>query len=250
MPFRSASALLAALALAATAHAAPPATRAADQLVVVVTEGWDANQGRLQAYTRTPSGWVANGPGFAVAIGRNGSAWGTGLASSEGEPRKHEGDGRSPAGVFAIGPAFGYEARIDSTMPYRQMQADSWCIDVPGSPLYNQIVDAREVGAEAVKGSTEAMRLDLHHDGDRRYREGFVIANNPDNVPQAGSCIFAHLWRTPGETTAGCTAMEPADMQRLLRWLRPQAHPQFVLLPRAEYARLQAEWQLPEAGAK
>lgn len=250
MPANAARLLLASCALAwglsALAADPPvPATAGANQLVVVVTEGWDANQGRLQAYARTPEGWAPSGPGFAVAIGRNGSAWGSGLSSGTGEPRKREGDGRSPAGVFAIGPAFGYAAKIDSAMPYEQMQADSWCIDVPASPLYNRIVDARQVGAEAVKGSSEAMRLDLHHDGDRRYREGFVIAHNPDHVPQAGSCIFAHLWRTPGETTAGCTAMEPADMQRLLRWLQPGQQPRFVLLPRAEYRAHQAAWQLP-----
>ncbi|HYG08056.1 MAG TPA: hypothetical protein VD865_16815 [Stenotrophomonas sp.] len=252
MPFKPFAFVLAALALAGSHHAhaqtqaAPEApTAAAQQVVVVVTEGWDANQGRLQAFARTASGWTPSGPGFAVAIGRNGSAWGSGLTTVEGEPRKREGDGRSPAGVFAIGPAFGYAAHIDSTMPYQQMQADSWCIDVPASPLYNRIVNAREVGAEAVKGSSEAMRLDLHHDGDPRYREGFVIAHNPGNVPQAGSCIFAHLWRQPGETTAGCTAMAAADMQRLLRWLQPHQQPKFVLLPRAEYTRLQAAWQLP-----
>jgi len=242
--------LFAALALAVAAPAfaapaAPPVTASAQQLVVVVTDDWAANQGHLQAYARTAHGWAPSGPGFAVAIGRNGSGWGRGLASDEGTPRKQEGDGRSAAGIFAIGTAFGYAAQIDSAMPYQQMQAEHWCMDVPSSPLYNQIVDARQVGAEAVKGSTEAMRLDLHHDGDPRYREGFVIAQNPDNVPQAGSCIFAHLWRKPGETTAGCTAMDPADMQRLLHWLQPQRHPQFVLLPRAAYLRHQARWGLP-----
>lgn len=40
--------------------------------------------------------------------------------------------------------------------------------------------------------------------------------------------------------------MAPADMQRLLAWLKPDDKPLFVLLPRAEYARLQAQWQLPE----
>ena len=34
-------------------------------------------------------------------------------------------------------------------------------------------------------------------------------------------------------------------MQALLDWLRPQDTPRFVLLPRAEYQRLQAQWQLP-----
>ncbi len=72
-----------------------------------------------------------------------------------------------------------------------------------------------------------------------------MIAHNPQNQPGKGSCIFAHLWRQPGEATAGCTAMPQARMQALLDWLRPQDTPRFVLLPRAEYARLQAQWQLP-----
>jgi L,D-peptidoglycan transpeptidase YkuD (ErfK/YbiS/YcfS/YnhG family) len=89
------------------------------------------------------------------------------------------------------------------------------------------------------------MRLDLHHDGDVRYREGFVIEHNAQAIPGHGSCIFAHLWRTPGEATAGCTAMQPANMQRLLAWIDPKATPRFVLLPKAEYRRLQAAWALP-----
>ncbi len=125
------------------------------------------------------------------------------------------------------------------------MQASHYCMDVPSSPLYNRIVDADQVGKAAVAGSTEPMRLDLRHPGDARYQEGFVIAHNPQAIPGRGSCIFAHLWRSPGHATAGCTAMAPADMQRLLAWLKPEDAPLFVLLPRAEYARLQRSWQLP-----
>lgn len=238
---------------AGTADAAMPDPLAASsQLVVVTTADWQANQGRLQTFQRDGAGrWQPVGASWAVAIGRNGSAWGEGaLPAPAGEPRKVEGDGRSPAGAFALGPAFGYAARIDSTLPYRQMQADDWCMDVPASPLYNRIVSAKEVGAEAVKGSSEPMRLDLHHDGDPRYREGFVIAHNAAAVPGRGSCIFGHLWRQPGEATAGCTAMAPADMQRLLRWLRAEREPRFVLLPLAEYARLRQAWQLPTLEAK
>ena len=46
--------------------------------------------------------------------------------------------------------------------------------------------------------------------------------------------------------TAGCTAMAEPVMQELLRWLDPQHHPVFVLLPRAEYDRLAHDWRLPE----
>jgi len=241
-------AVVAGTCLAGTARddAAPQALQQARQLVLVVAPDWDSPRGQLQAFERDAQGWHAHGQRFDVALGRNGSAWGIGLhpAQTDG-PQKREGDGRSPAGIFTIGEAFGYAPRIDSALPYQPMRESSYCIDVPDSPLYNRIVDADRVGAEAVAGSTEPMRLDLHHDGDRRYREGFVIGHNPQAQPGAGSCIFAHLWRAQGEATAGCTAMEPSDMQRLLAWLQPGAAPLFVLLPRQDYARLRTAWALP-----
>jgi len=76
-----------------------------------------------------------------------------------------------------------------------------------------------------------------------------VIEHNPRAEPGRGSCIFAHLWRQSGEATAGCTAMEPERMSALLGWLDPAAHPLFVLLPEAEYRRLQQHWGLPAPAA-
>lgn len=257
-------ALACAAALAATGcvhPAVPPSTHAdavaasagrslpwadARQLVLVTTSGWDANQGQLRTYTRNQTGgWQELGHAFPITVGRNGSAWGLGLHAAQPGNQKREGDGRAPAGVFAIGDGFGYASQARTALAYRPMQADSWCMDVPDSPLYNQIVQASQVDAKQVEGSSEPMRLDLHKQGDVRYREGFVIAHNPNAVKGAGSCIFAHLWKAPGETTAGCTAMAPESMQRLYTWLRPAAHPVFVLLPQAEYVRLRGAWQLP-----
>lgn len=237
--------LLAACATTPAADRSPLA--GADQLVVVTASDWDAAHARLQRFEREGDGdWRRVGDAVPVMLGRNGSAWGLGLHPSQaGGPQKREGDGRAPAGVFAIGEAFGYAPAGIGALPYSPMQASHYCIDVSGSPLYNRIVDAHEVGAEAVAGSTEHMRLDLHNDGDMRYRQGFVIAHNAAGVPDQGSCIFAHLLRRPDETTAGCTAMDDAAMDTLLRWLDPARTPRFVLLPDAEYARLQAAWQLP-----
>jgi L,D-peptidoglycan transpeptidase YkuD (ErfK/YbiS/YcfS/YnhG family) len=160
-------------------------------------------------------------------------------------PRKREGDGRSPAGVYAIGEAFGYPETLETGLEYHGMLEGHWCVDVPASPLYNRIVDTREVGAAAVKESSEPMRRDLHVDGDQRYRIGFVIEHNAAGRRMAGSCIFAHVWKAPGEPTAGCTAMSDPDLQELLRWLDRRRSPRFVLLPRAEYERLKPAWRLP-----
>lgn len=221
-----------------------PATR---QLVVVLTPNWDAPQGRLARFERDAGGaWRPVGSSFPVMVGRSGSAWGLGVHAPQPDgPQKAEGDGRAPAGVFAIGTAFGYGASAATRLTYAPMQREHWCIDVPGSPDYNRIVDTREVGTKAIEGSTEPMRRDLHKDGDARYRLGFVIEHNAAGVDRAGSCIFAHLWQAPGVPTAGCTAMADADMSTLLGWLDPAATPRFVLLPVQAYARLQAAWDLP-----
>lgn len=236
-------------ACATTPRSAGPASwREARQMIVVTTDRWDASTGVLRRFERGAQGWQPTGAAIDVSIGKAGSAWGTGLHPVQDGRRKHEGDGRSPAGVFAIGTAFGYAADAATAWPYRAMTADDWCIDVNASPLYNRIVDAKRVGRAAIEGSTEPMRRDLHLDGDQRYRLGFVIAHNPGNIAGDGSCIFAHVWKAPGAPTAGCTAMAEDAMRSLLAWLRPQARPVFVLLPAAEYARLRAAWGLPGPG--
>ena len=218
----------------------------AKQLVLVTTPAWNATVGELRTYERDGSSWREVGQATRITVGRSGSAWGLGLHPQQTDgPIKREGDGRAPAGVFAIGTAFGYAPSADTALPYAAMQSTSYCMDVPASPLYNRIVDAKDVGEAAVAGSTEPMRLDLRKPGDQRYKLGFVIEHNPGATPNAGSCIFAHLWKGPGETTAGCTAMAEPAMQRLYAWLKPEAHPVFVLLPEAEHRRLKAAWHLP-----
>jgi L,D-peptidoglycan transpeptidase YkuD (ErfK/YbiS/YcfS/YnhG family) len=228
------------------APAAASAWRDARQLVLVVTPDADATAGRLRTFERAPGGaWREVGAATPVTVGREGLAWGLGLHPPQPGLQKREGDGRAPAGAFAIGTAFGYAPRARTALPYLAATATHWCVDVSGSPLYNRIVDARVVGEAAVEGSSEPMRRDLHADGDPRYRLGFVIEHNAAGREGAGSCIFAHLWKAPGEPTAGCTAMAEPAMDRIAGWLDPAAHPVFVQLALADYARLRAPWGLP-----
>ena len=245
------------LALAACASVRPERETLAwadsQQLTVVITPDWDAPNGELRRYERADghAAWREVGEAAPVTVGRAGSAWGIGLhpAQSSG-PQKHEGDGRAPAGVFSLGTAFGYANSVATALPYRAMSSTGYCIDVPASPLYNRIVDAREAGQNAIAGSTEPMRRDLHANGDQRYRLGFVIEHNPNAQPGAGSCIFAHLWKAPGEPTAGCTAMADQVMAQLIGWMDPPRKPVFVLLPVTEYERLQLPWGLPTASGR
>ena len=246
----AALALLSCIALAAIADDAPLPWSDARQLVLVEIPDWNSLHGELRTFERSDRGWRAIAPAQPVVIGRAGAAWGTGLHAAQPGPVKKEGDGRSPAGVFAIGSAFGYAPKETTALPYLALGPDDWCIDVTGSPLYNRIVDARAVGKEAVEGSSEPMRRDLHANGDNAYAVGFVIEHNANGAPGAGSCIFAHVWKSADSGTAGCTAMPIDAMRRLLRWLRPDAHPAFVLLPQAEYRRLRKAWNLPDEAAR
>jgi len=220
----------------------------ARQLVLVTTADWNSTKATLRTFTRAADGWHRASAPVPVVIGRAGAAWGIGLNPPQAGSGKREGDGRSPAGMFSIGTAFGYAAAENTQWPYAVMSADDYCIDVDGSPLYNRIVDASKVGSAAIAGSTEPMRRDLHSGGDQAYKLGFVIEHNPRGTAGAGSCIFAHLWKAPDSTTAGCTAMSEPVMQALVAWLRPRDHPVFVLLPTAEYKRLKAAWGLPDLG--
>lgn len=141
MPFASRWLALAMIALppslsAATLDTALP-WHDATQMIVVVTPGWDSTDGTLQKFERTGDAWHAVGDTTAISVGRSGAAWGLGLhpAQTNG-PQKREGDGRSPAGVFALGDAFGYATTADTTLPYQAMQASSYCMDVPASPRH------------------------------------------------------------------------------------------------------------------
>lgn len=253
MTIRRTAPLLLSLVLAtACAHRAPASAEAANwanagQLVLVTTTDWDAPNGTLRYYERAGSGWRQVGSPVDVTVGRTGTAWGIGLhaARSDG-PVKREGDGKAPAGVFAIGTAFGYAASARTGLDYKRMGINDWCIDVPESSYYNRIIDRSLVKAPHLDKSSEPMRRDIHVDGDQRYREGFVIEHNADGaVANGGSCIFAHLWKTPGEATAGCTAMAPDSMAPLLAWLDARKRPVFVELPLAQYTLLRTAWNLP-----
>ncbi|WP_240701162.1 L,D-transpeptidase family protein [Pseudoalteromonas sp. CO325X] len=222
-----------------------PITLNNQQLVVVVTDSWTDIQGDMLLFERSEQKrWQRVGEPSAVVIGRTGLAWGLGLHPAQPGQQKVEGDGKAPAGIFALGEAFGYLPSLKTGLEYQAMDAGDYCIDVKGSPYYNQMVNTREVGSQAVEGSSEAMRRDIHSQ-DELYKKGVIVAHNPDNIDGAGSCIFMHLWRAADKPTAGCTAMDEANMDRLLAWLDQRKHPLMVILPRVEYALKRAHWQLP-----
>ena len=98
-------------------------------MVLSVSAGWDATRALVQAYERpaVDAPWAPVGPAVEAALGRTGLAWGRGLHPPVAErAQKREGDGRSPAGVFDLRLATGYEVkapRDPPRLPHRDTDA-------------------------------------------------------------------------------------------------------------------------------
>jgi L,D-peptidoglycan transpeptidase YkuD (ErfK/YbiS/YcfS/YnhG family) len=212
------------------------------QLVVVRTAAWSSAEGTLQRYARTSASasWQSVSPPVAVTLGSAGMAWGRGLLPEQPGPQKREGDGKAPAGLFRLTSTFGYDPEPPSNLPHTHATTDLLCIDDPASLRYNRIMSQSEIQYPDWK-SAERLRRN-----DDQYRIGVVVAHNTDPVqPGAGSCIFLHIWASPGQPTPGCTTLEAAPLEALAHWLDWIADPVLVQLPEAEYARLRAAWALP-----
>ena len=229
--------LVAALVSCASSAARPDLLVGSSQAIVVTTAGWSETNGLLQRYERTAGGWKAVGDPMAIVTGRTGLAWAGGLlqeAAPAGAPVKREGDGKSPAGIFALGTAFGFDASSPFRLPYKPLRDATECVDDSASIYYNTIVD-RDAVPRVDWSSSEKMRTI------GQYRWGAVVLHNTPPRPGGGSCIFLHIWGGPSSTTSGCTAMSQEDLETLLRWLDPAANPRLVQLPRGEYQRLRKE---------
>jgi hypothetical protein len=221
------------------------------QMVVVITSDWNAVEGRLQRFERANprKKWKPVGEPAAVVVGKNGLGWGSGLIAVDdskilaaSDPVKKEGDGRAPAGIFALSKAFGYAPQPlrGWKMPYVNLTTSVECVDDTTSKFYNRVLDRATVAPDW--NSSEHMLR-----SDELYRWGIVVDHNA-NPPQpgGGSCIFLHIWRGAGQGTVGCTAMPQQQLESVLAWLDPERRPLLVQMPTAQYERLRKHWKLPD----
>ncbi len=213
------------------------------QLIVALAPDWNSVHGRLYLLEKAGNKWQAQAGPVPVLFGKNGLAWGSGIAGQD-EPglRKHERDGRAPAGIFQIGEVFTYDPALPSgaNYPFHQVtDADVWSDD-PRSPNYNRhvVIDPRNPPDNY---SHEKMR-----GGDFAYRWLVEIRHNSDPpVPGNGSAIFFHMRRGVNRPTTGCTTMAEPDLVRLVAWLRAPKRPCYALLTQEDYLSKWRNWSLP-----
>jgi L,D-peptidoglycan transpeptidase YkuD (ErfK/YbiS/YcfS/YnhG family) len=144
-------------------------------------------------------GWLRMGSFVApVALGRSGI-----------RANKREGDGATPRGAFRLlrlwfRPDRGPRPRTKLPI-WRIGPGDAWCED-PADRRYNR-----------------PFRLGEGEHGDRLQREDrlydLLIEINHNTRPRIagrGSAVFVHVARPGFAPTAGCVALRPSDLRRLI----------------------------------
>lgn len=210
------------------------------QVILITTQSWDSPAGILQLFEKSQSHWHKIDEDIPVTMGRNGLGWGAGVhVKPTSGHEKVEGDGRAPAGIFKIGTAYGYapEPLAGLKLSYKQATERDYFVDDPDSEDYNQwvTIDENEPNEPKQKwASFEHMRRDDH-----RYELGFVVQHNMSPVISGkGSAIFFHVWWDAETPTAGCTAMQKSDLEKVLGWLDPGKKPLVVQVPKNDFSKL------------
>jgi L,D-peptidoglycan transpeptidase YkuD (ErfK/YbiS/YcfS/YnhG family) len=236
------------IGLPVVSRGAPEPLAKSRQCLVVTASNWESTTGVLRAFERASHGdWKQVGETVRVVLGKKGLGWGIGFVRLPADvgPQKTEGDNKVPAGIFHVGPAFGYAPATAAgwiRLPYVQSTKTMEGVDDPRSHYYNQLVDRSKVTRIDWRSSEKMLRVD------DLYKWGLVVAHNPAARPGAGSCIFMHIWKNSSTATTGCTAMPERDLVKLLRWLDPAARPVLIQMPQQNYEALRTKFKLPPLG--
>ena len=155
---------------------------------IVISDDTNPARGRLLCKDKT----------FTCALGRSGITI-----------DKSEGDGKTPAGRFALRRVLYRPDRLDppqTKLPLSSIrESDGWC-DAPDDPNYNRLV------SHPYQQSAERLWRD-----DDLYNIVLVLGHNDDPVvPGAGSAIFVHVATHDYAPTEGCVAIHQQHLLDLL----------------------------------
>jgi L,D-peptidoglycan transpeptidase YkuD (ErfK/YbiS/YcfS/YnhG family) len=203
-------------AAAVQADDACPTTLAqATRLALVVTPSMQSVAATLRRFERSTPGaaWHEVGRAEPTVVGKGGLGWGWTFANDAkpGEPAKHEGDMRAPAGFYPLGRSFGLMPAGFAGYLWL-VPEKSFCVDDARSADYGAIVPHAPAG-KAVSGE-KMCTVPL-------YRRGLTIDYPLNRAEKAGSCVFVHVWRSPRSGTAGCVALAEDNVKALQEWAKP-----------------------------
>lgn len=176
----------------------------ATQVISVVRVA--GSKAKMDVYQRTAAGWRPVAAGIDAWIGANGMA-----------PRTHDGQMKTPMGVFTLDFAFGTAPNPGGGLPYVQVGPNHWWDGDMTSPTYNtmQVCEKSHCPFDTDPASgTENLQIP-------QYVHAVVMGVNKARIPGNGGAFFLHA--TDGGPTAGCVAIDDAKLVEIMRWLRPGA---------------------------
>ncbi len=181
----------------------------AQQVVIVTSASWTTDVATLQTFEKDAAGWHAVFPAMAAHIGRAGFS-----------ADKHEGDLKTPAGMYSFGVMFGQRANPGVKFAYRQADSQSVWVDDVNSAYYNTWQENAALSGEHLASSGYATA----------YAYAVDIAYNVNPIVKGkGSAIFLHV--STGGGTAGCVSIAQTNLLQVLRWLDPAKLPVIVMGP-------------------
>lgn len=217
------------------------------QILVVLSENWDTSYAKMWGFEKSSDkdSWRQTiGPVY-VQVGKNGMAPAKNFSNLLNQEKlktlayKHEGDGKTPAGIFEIETLFGFHSEYFAHMPYLKIHKDLEAVDDPKSKYYNQIINVSDVKRDW-KSTEKLSTIDV-------YEYGIVIDyNQKPAIENAGSCIFMHIWKGPDIGTDGCIAMDKHHLLQVMNWLNKSKNPMIAQMPEGKYQDLQESLELPK----
>lgn len=182
------------------------ASSVGDATQVISVVGVGGSSAKMDVYQRTDAGWQAVAAGIPAHIGASGMA-----------PETHDGQMKTPMGVFTLDFAFGTAPNPGGGLQYVQVGSDHWWDGDMKSATYNtmQVCKKAQCPFDTDPSSgTENLNIP-------QYVHAVVMGVNKARVPGNGGAFFLHA--TDGGATAGCVAIDDDKLVQIMQWLRPGA---------------------------
>ena len=188
-------------------------TANSSQIVLVTNEYLGSKDATVQTFEKVNGQWVVKLANVPATVGVHGIA---------PYKAKKEGDGKTPTGIFYLGPVYSYpDAKVSTKMEYWVASKNDYWIDDGNSSQYNRWVTS-DLDPATNKVSRELMLRD-----DGKYKYGIAVQYNMDQVKGKGSVITVHIL-IGGKATAGCVAIPEAKLLDIIGWLDASKKPLII----------------------
>lgn len=176
----------------------------ATQVLSVVSTG--GATAKIDVWQRTAAGWQPVGTGIPAHVGANGMT-----------PQSHDGEMKTPMGIFSLDFAFGTQPNPGGGLQYVQVTPDYWWDADMKSPTYNTMQICKKADCPFntnPSSGTENLYIP-------QYAHAIVMGVNKARIPGNGGAFFVHT--TDGGPTAGCVSLDDDTLVKIIRWLKPGA---------------------------